>query len=152
MSNDQLKLGNQLCFPIYSASRLITKAYKPYLDQLGLTYPQYLVLLVLWEEDNIAINSIKERLMLDTNTLSPMLKRMERSELIKRTRSNIDERSVMIKLTNKGNELKKKALQIPEELVGSILTDEITIDRIVALKENLNALVEVLKEKNTNTK
>ena len=88
MDDEQLKLNNQICFPIYSVSRLITKAYKPFLEEMGLTYPQYLVLLVLWENDNIAMNKIGEKLLLNTNTLSPLVKRMEKMELLRRKRSD----------------------------------------------------------------
>ena len=82
MDNTQLQLSNQICFPIYSVSRLITKAYKPYLDKMELTYPQYLVLMVLWENDSISVNQISEKLLLNTNTLSPLLKRMEKMKLL----------------------------------------------------------------------
>src|SRR5690554_1474730 len=82
MEEDQLLLENQVCFPIYSVSRLITKAYQPHLDKMGITYPQYLVLMVLWEKDKLPVNSISEQLMLKTNTLSPLLKRMEKMELL----------------------------------------------------------------------
>lgn len=78
MEEDQLLLENQVCFPIYSVSRLITKAYQPHLDKMGITYPQYLVLMVLWEKDKLPVNSISEQLMLNTNTLSPLLKNMEK--------------------------------------------------------------------------
>ena len=78
MDDKALQLSNQVCFPIYSASRLITRAYKPYLDEMGITYPQYLVLMVLWESDNVSVNQITQKLLLNTNTVSPLLKRMEK--------------------------------------------------------------------------
>ena len=84
MNSPQLLLRNQVCFPIYSVSRLITKAYKPFLDKMGITYPQYLVLMVLWENDALNINQVTEKLLLNTNTLSPLLKRMEKLELLER--------------------------------------------------------------------
>ena len=90
MDDKQLLLSSQICYPLYSASRLITKAYKPYLDKMGLTYPQYLVLMVLWENDGLSVNQITEKLLLNTNTLSPLLKRMEKMELIQRNRSSED--------------------------------------------------------------
>lgn len=82
MDDSQLQLSNQICFPLYSGSRLITKAYKPFLDEMGITYPQYLVLMVLWENDNLSVNQITEKLFLNTNTVSPLLKRMEKMNLI----------------------------------------------------------------------
>ena len=102
MDNTQLLLSNQICFPIYSVSRLITKAYKPYLDEMGITYPQYLVLMVLWENNNISVNQISEKLILNTNTISPLLQRMEKMNLLRRNRSSKDERSVIITLTEVG--------------------------------------------------
>lgn len=146
MDSSQLQLKSQLCFPLYSASKLITKAYKPYLDKFGLTYPQYLVLLVLWEDDKININTIKEKLLLDTNTLSPMLKRMEKMDFIHRTRSKEDERNVIIELTEKGKQLKSEAIPIPEKLLETLLSGQLSIDDITQLKDTLNTLVKLLKE------
>lgn len=113
-----LKLDQQICFPLYSVSRLVTKKYKPLLQKLGVTYPQYLVLLVLWEEGEIPVKRISERLFLDTNTLTPLLKRMENSGLIERNRSKLDERSVLISLTTNGENLREQARNIPSQLVG----------------------------------
>ncbi len=147
MIDTQLQLANQICFPIYSASRLITKAYKPYLDELGITYPQYLVLMVLWENDSLSVNQITEKLLLNTNTLSPLLKRMEKMELIQRSRCTEDERSVIIKLTATGKQLKTKALPIPEKLIAEILTDQIQLEDMLQLKDTLCALITVLSNK-----
>ena len=151
MDSSQLQLNNQICFPIYSTSRLITKAYKPYLDKLGITYPQYLVLLVLWEKDRKTVNELTNKLMLDTNTLSPLLKRMEKMDLLQRKRSQEDQRYVIIELTTKGNQLKSKALHIPENLLGTILNEEISLDKVIQLKETLDALIERLKTNIRNT-
>jgi len=131
---ENLKLNNQICFPIYSASRLITKAYKPFLDEMELTYPQYLVLLVLWEKNGVSINYISKQLILNTNTLSPLLKRMEKMKLIERNRSIEDERSVIIQLTEKGKELKVKATLIPEKLIEIMLSEKINLDEIIEMK------------------
>lgn len=147
-NTDQLKLSNQVCFPIYSVSRLITKAYKPYLDQIGITYPQYLVLLVLWETDEISVKHITEKLLLNTNTISPLLKRMEKLELISRVRSEKDERSVVIKLTEKGNGLKNEAKSIPNDLLSILLAENIPLADIMNLKEMLDSWVTVLSDKN----
>ncbi len=147
MNDTQLQLSNQICFPIYSASRLITKAYKPHLDQLGLTYPQYLVLMVLWENDGLSVNMISEKLLLNTNTLSPLLKRMEKMEILQRNRSSEDERSVIVQLTDNGKKLKLKALPIPEKLFAELLSDKIKIEDILKLKELLCDLTSVLTHK-----
>jgi DNA-binding MarR family transcriptional regulator len=146
MKDSQLKLSNQICFPLYSVSRLITKAYKPFLDKMGITYPQYLVLIVLWENDGLTVNQITEKLLLNTNTLSPLLKRMEKMEILERNRSKEDERSVIIKLTEKGKELKKGASGIPEELSKELITENIEVSDIMNLKNVLNEWIKVLSE------
>lgn len=150
MENTQLKLGNQVCFPIYSVSRLLTKAYRPHLEQLGLTYPQYLVLLVLWEKDKCPVNHITEKLFLNTNTLSPLLKRMEKMNLLKRIRSNADERNVIIQLTDTGSQLKTLALSIPENLLKTLLTENITMNDITQLRDTLNEWITILKSDTKN--
>ena len=147
MEDKQLQLKNQVCFPIYSVSRLITKAYKPYLDQMGITYPQYLVLMVLWENDHISVNQISEKLLLNTNTLSPLLKRMEKLELIERNRSTKDERSVIVKLTEKGIEFKELAKPIPGELSKILINENVQLTEILKLKDILNEWIEVLSGK-----
>ena len=146
MNSPQLLLRNQVCFPIYSVSRLITKAYKPFLDKMGITYPQYLVLMVLWENDALNINQVTEKLLLNTNTLSPLLKRMEKLELLERNRSSQDERIVVIRLTKKGMQLKKQAMPIPEQLVKTLLTDNIKIDDVMQLKNMMNEWIKILAE------
>ncbi|MEN3276003.1 MAG: MarR family transcriptional regulator, organic hydroperoxide resistance regulator [Massilia sp.] len=117
--DDVLALDNQFCFALYSASLAMTKTYKPYLDKLGLTYPQYLVMLVLWQQDDILVKAIGERLFLDSGTLTPLLKRLEASSLITRTRDEADERQVRINLTREGRALKKKAQSIPHQVLCS---------------------------------
>ncbi|WP_338814843.1 MarR family transcriptional regulator [Bernardetia sp. Wsw4-3y2] len=146
MEESKLKLSNQICFPLYSVSRLITKAYKPFLDKMGITYPQYLVLMVLWEKDEITVNQITEKLLLNTNTLSPMLKRMEKMEIIERNRSEEDERSVIIKLTEKGKELKKQATCVPEQLAQVLVNENVHVSDIINLKEVLNEWIKILSE------
>jgi DNA-binding MarR family transcriptional regulator len=116
-SADPLSLDNQFCFALYSASLAITKTYKPYLDRLGLTYPQYLVMLVLWEQDDVLVKRIGERLFLDSGTLTPLLKRLEASGLVARIRDEEDERQVRITLTKEGQQLKKKAQDIPRQIM-----------------------------------
>ena len=150
MDSPQLKLDNQICFPLYSVSRLITKAYKPYLDKLGLTYPQYIVLLVLWENDRLTVNQIAKKLILNTNTLSPLLKRMEKLELLQRKRSDEDERSVIVQISNKGKKLKALAMSIPENLIKTLLTQNISMAEVIQLKDMLNKLILILCDSNNN--
>lgn len=108
-----LRLDNQLCFALYSASLAMTKLYKPLLDELGLTYPQYLALLVLWEQDGVTVSELGERLYLDSGTLTPLLKRMEAAGLLTRLRDATDERRVLIRLTAAGRKLKTRAARLP---------------------------------------
>ena len=143
---EELKLSNQVCFPLYSASRLMTKAYKPLLDEIGITYPQYLVLLVLWENDAISVNQITEKLMLNTNTISPLLKRMEKLKLIERTRNSEDERCVTIQLTDAGKELKEKAGLIPNQMLQILSSENIELTEVLKLKEMLNIWIDVLQK------
>ncbi len=120
MTYEQLKLENQVCFPIYAASRLITREYQPLLDELGLTYPQYLALMVLWEHDGLPVNEIGHKLLLNTNTVTPLLKRMEAQGLVTRRRSADDERRVIVALTPQGLALQAQAAAIPEKLIAGL--------------------------------
>lgn len=147
MKYDQLKLDKQVCFPVYTASRLITQEYQPYLSKMKITYPQYLVLLVLWEKDEIPVSDIARRLFLDTNTITPLLKRMETQGLLKRKRSDEDERKVIISLSSKGRKMKKTAAAIPQKLVKGLKSEDMTIDDLNDLKDKLNLLIKVLSEK-----
>jgi len=113
MAYDCLKLDNQLCFPLYAASHKLTKAYKPYLDPLGLTYTQYITMMVLWEEHSVSVKDLGERLFLDSGTLTPLLKRLEAKGLVSRERLKSDERVVMITLTKDGEALEESACDIP---------------------------------------
>ena len=115
-----LQLDNQICFPLYATSRMITRMYQPLLEKLGLTYPQYIVMLVLWETDELSVSEIGKRVQLNTNTLTPLLKRMQELNFISRRRSSEDERVVLVKLTKQGGELKSKALKIPQQLIASL--------------------------------
>lgn len=143
---EQLKLDNQLCFRLYTASRLITQAYRPYLEPLGITYTQYLVLMVLWEKDNLLVSEISERLMLDTNTVTPLLQRMEHEDLLVRTRSVVDARQKLVSLTKKGRRLEEQAKEVPACMVAKLpfLGNDPT--RIQAFIENLNSMIDMLKE------
>lgn len=112
-----LKLDNQLCFALYAASLAMGKVYKPYLDSVGLTYPQYLVMLVLWESDRQSVSEIGERLFLDSGTLTPLLKRLETANYVTRKRDAHDERRVLVSLTTEGKNLKRKILPLPGKML-----------------------------------
>ncbi|MBS2211233.1 MarR family transcriptional regulator [Carboxylicivirga mesophila] len=146
MAYEQLKLENQLCFPVYAASRLITREYQPHLDRLGITYPQYLVFMLLWEQDERSVNEITQKLILNTNTVTPLLKRMEKQGFITRTKSTEDSRKVIIKLTTKGYELQEQAAVIPESLVKKIAGDTMDIDTLKRLKNDLDQLIKLLNK------
>lgn len=147
MDKPELLLDNQICFPIYSVSRLITQAYKPYLDKIGLTYPQYLVMLVLWEDDKVSVNHITKRLLLNTNTVSPLLKRMEQQALINRNRSPKDERTVIVTLTKKGAALKDKAASIPADLFHSVSNNDMSKDEVTLIQTTLCKWMNSLSKK-----
>ena len=117
---EAMKLGNQLCFPLYAAARQITSLYTPYLRPLGLTYTQYIVFLVLWEEDGLTVGEICRRLRLDSGTVSPMLKKMQQMGYIIKQQSREDERSFMITLTDDGRTLQEKAKDIPLKVGGCV--------------------------------
>lgn len=146
MAYEQLKLGNQLCFPVYAASRLITREYQPFLDKLGITYPQYLVLMILWENDGLPVNDIAKKLILNTNTITPLLKRMEKDSIIKRKRSGEDERKVIVQLTEKGRKLQEEAAMIPEQLAARLIEGELMIDDLFRLKEMLDSMIRSLSK------
>lgn len=144
MEFEQLKLENQLCFPVYAASRLITREYQPLLDKLGITYPQYLVLMILWETDGVNVNDIAKKLILNTNTITPLLKRMEQMGIITRERSGSDERKVIIRLTDKGKEMRIIAASIPEELIKRVNNEKLDLNQLVELRNTLNILIDIL--------
>jgi DNA-binding MarR family transcriptional regulator len=132
-----LKLDNQLCFALYSTSHALTKAYAPLLERLGLTYPQYLVMLVLWESDGVTVKALGERLRLDSGTLTPLLKRLEAAGLVRRERDKRDERQVRIGLTEAGVALRAEAGAVPRGIACAI---GLPLDKIVALKTELERL------------
>ncbi len=150
MIYDQLKLENQICFPLYAASRLIIRAYQEDLEKLNITYTQYLVLMVLWENDNVTVNEIAEKLILNTNTVTPLLKRMESLQLISRFQSTHDQRKVMIRLTEQGKELQQEASKIPANLLAKLQINfnESEIEDALELKNKLYKLIETLNTKN----
>jgi len=144
MKYEQLKLSNQICFPVYAASRLITREYQPYLDKMGITYPQYLVLLVLWETNGVTVNEITRKLILNTNTVTPLLKRMESEGIISRKQSKSDERKIIVKLTVKGKVMMRKASKIPDKLIKGLVIKGINVEELVELRNILNPFIVTL--------
>jgi len=146
MSDELLKLDNQLCFALYACSREITKLYKPYLDEINLTYTQYITLLVLWENDNVTVKELGNKLHLDSGTLTPLLKKLQNMNLVQRIRDKEDERNVYIKLTDEGIHLKDKAEEIPLKLFCSTgLSAEDALD----IREKLKNLLITLSKSST---
>ena len=117
---DALKIGNQLCFPLYACSREIIKRYKPFLDEIDLTYTQYIAMMVLWEQGSTTVKELGNALYLDSGTLTPLLKKMEAKGLITRRRSEADERSLIVSLTAEGEALKDKALSVPHQMASCV--------------------------------
>jgi len=148
MSYDQLKLENQLCFPLYAASRLIIRAYQEDLDKMGITYPQYLVLMVLWEHEELTVNEIAEKLILNTNTITPLLKRMEGQQILTRESSKTDQRKVIIKLTEHGKSMQIEAAEVPFKLLQklNITMNETELAEALDLKKRLYDLIQVLEK------
>ena len=132
-----LQLDHQLCFALYSSSLAMTKLYKPLLEPLGLTYPQYLAMLVLWEGDGVTVSQLGERLMLDSGTLTPLLKRLEAAGLVQRLRDSADERRVLLQLTREGRALKRRALAVPEAVACAAGCE---LDELASLTARLKTL------------
>ncbi len=124
MDYEKLKLENQLCFPLYACSREIIRRYKPFLDEIGLTYTQYIAMMVLWERKQVTVKKMGELLYLDSGTLTPLLKKMEAAGLLRRSRAREDERSVIIELSEKGEKLKDQAVTIPDRMFQCIPVNE----------------------------
>ena len=135
--NPRLQLDNQLCFALYSTSLVMTKVYKPLLDELGLTYPQYLAMLVLWERDGLMVSELGDKLYLDSGTLTPLLKRLETSGYISRIRALEDERRVYITLTSSGRKLKTRAARIPACILSA---SQCSVPELMALTTQVQAL------------
>jgi DNA-binding MarR family transcriptional regulator len=134
-----LKLKDQACFPVYALSRVLTAHYKAILDGVGLTYPQYLVMLVVWEHGQLSVNEIGEKLLLDSGTLTPLLKKLEGRKLINRIRSTADERVVIISLTDQGNALKEKARDVPEAFRSSL---GLSAEEMITLRDSVNIILQ----------
>lgn len=120
---DTLKLENQLCFPLYAASREVIKHYHPYLTELGLTYTQYIAMMVLWADRKISVKELGQKLFLDSGTLTPVLKSLEEKGYVSRRRSSEDERVLIVEITDEGDALKEQAVSIPEKIAGCVKLD-----------------------------
>ena len=142
---EQLKLDNQLCFRLYTASRMIAGAYGPYFETLGITYPQYLVLLILWEKDQQPVNDIAKRLYLETNTVTPLLQRMERQGLVTRVKGEVDTRQRIVCLTEAGKAMEERAKDIPSQL-GAEVVKHVSADELKEIIPSLDKLIEGLKD------
>lgn len=145
---DWLQLDKQLCFALYSASLAMNKVYKPLLEPLGLTYPQYLVLMVLWERDGLAVNELGERLFLDSGTLTPLLKRMEAAGWVARARDAADERRVLVSLTPEGRALRRRAQAVPKALAAAT---GCSAEELISLTERLQQLRTQLVDAQSHT-
>lgn len=144
----ELQLDNQLCFRLYAATRLVTQAYTPLLNQLGITYPQYLVLMVLWETDNQPVNDIAHRLMLETNTVTPLLQRMEKQGILIRKRGSEDKRQQIVSLTEKGRALEEQAYSIiPQGMGKEFMACPLKAKDYINLARELDSIIETLKKK-----
>ncbi len=143
----ELQLNNQLCFRIYTASRLIIQAYTPLLTKLGITYPQYLVLLVLWEQDSQPVNDIARRLMLETNTVTPLLQRMEKLGIISRRKGDKDKRQQIVSLTEKGRAMEQQAFDtVPAGMGEQLSACPLDTDDYGSMARQLDAIIDTLKK------
>lgn len=146
MTHEQLKLDNQLCFRLYAASRLIIQAYHPYLEPLGLTYPKYLVLMVLWEQDQLPVNRIARLLALETNTVTPLIQRMEREGLVTRRKGTEDTRQTIVSLTERGKALQEEAASIPSCMVEMLCEKGLEADSVMKLIPQLDDIITRLRK------
>ncbi len=142
-NTESLLLKNQVCFPLYALSKEITKLYRPLLEELDMTYPQYLVMMVLWENDGLTVSEVGEKLLLDSGTLTPLLKRLENKSYINRRRKKEDERVVELFLTNEGLNLQQKACSIPDEMLTKI---DVKAEDLLQLKTLLDDILGKLQQ------
>jgi MarR family transcriptional regulator, organic hydroperoxide resistance regulator len=143
MSNASLHLDNQLCFSVYAASRAMALAYRPLLEPLGLTYPQYVAMLVLWEGDGVSLKQLGQRLQLDSGTLTPLIKRLEQRGLVRRERSSADERALQLRLTEAGLALEAEASEIPAQLLCRLGLG--SLDELNALRSTLQSITRSIR-------
>lgn len=151
--HEQLKLDNQLCFRFYTVSRLITQAYYPLLKGLDLTYPQYLVMMVLWEQDRQPVNDIAKRLMLNTNTMTPLLKRLETEGFVLREKGEKDARQVIVSLTKKGKQMEQKAACVPTEMAKTFTCNDLlcTPEEVKDIAGLLDTMIAALRNQEEAT-
>ncbi len=143
----ELQLDNQVCFRLYTAARLVTQAYTPMLTELGITYPQYLVLMVLWEKDNQPVNDIARSLLLETNTVTPLLQRMEKLGIVCRKKGKLDKRQQIVSLTEKGRAMEEQAYNTIPKGMGEILSAcPLQMDDYLHLTQELDSMIETLKK------
>lgn len=146
MAYDQLKLDNQLCFRLYAASRLIIQAYRPHLDRLGVTYPQYLVLMVLWETDNLPVNDIAKRLALETNTVTPLIQRMEREGIVTRKKGEVDTRQTFVRLTEMGRAMQEQSAGIPSCMLDLLCSSGVSERTVFDIQPQLDDIIDHLRK------
>lgn len=139
---DALKLHSQLCFPLYACAREMIKLYKPHLDEIGLTYTQYITMMVLWEHKSLTVKALGQELYLDSGTLTPLLKKLEEKGLVTRRRSDLDERNLIVTITQEGEALKERAIAIPYEMAKCV---NLPKERILELYQMLYHLLEIVK-------
>ena len=143
----ELQLDNQICFRLYTATRLITQAYTPMLNELGITYPQYLVLMVLWEKDNQPVNDIARRLLLETNTVTPLLQRMEKLGIVTRKKGEQDKRQQIVSLTEKGKAMEEEAFaKIPAGMTDQLSACPMKLEDYQHLAQELDSIINTLKK------
>jgi DNA-binding MarR family transcriptional regulator len=146
--HEELRLDNQICFRLYTAARLITQAYTPMLNELGITYPQYLVLMVLWEQDAQPVNDIARRLLLETNTVTPLLQRMEKQGIVVRKRGKEDKRQQIVSLTERGKAMEEKAYSsIPAGMAQKLSFCPLRLEEYLQLAKELDTIIESLNIK-----
>lgn len=142
----QLKLDNQLCFRLYTAARFVTASYAPYFKQYGITYPQYLVLMLLWENDNRVVSDLTEKLQLETNTVTPLLQRMEKQGLIVRQKNMADNRQRIVSLTAEGKRLEEEIKEVPNCLATAVVENGMTVEELQSLVPLLDKFISVMEK------
>lgn len=147
MSNENLKLSRQACFRLYTAARLLIQVYQPWFAQLGITYTQYLVLMVLWEQDGLPLNAISRRLYLESNTLTPLIKRMEAMKMVVRKKNKDDARQTIVTLTEHGRALQQQAAVIPDCMTSVLHERGMADEEFIAMIPTLDHLIEALSDK-----
>jgi len=141
-----LRLENQLCFPLYACAKEVTRKYKPFLDPLGLTYTQYIAMMVLWETDNQPVNDIAHKLLLETNTVTPLIQRMEKMGLVIRTRGMVDSRQRIVSLTKEGKSMEKEAAKVPQCMLNHFSKCGLSKEEVFQLVPLLDKLIDSLKD------